>query len=333
MVMLLLGSKISYLGIQWISFLQRVNNFVFHSVKHVRFCAKEGVFSGNFTALLDSKEICSWSSQNSCWDLWRPYSVGNNIDASKIMVLMLKIKNTLAHQKSLKMKNWRHYFMKTHLRHKLNLSSHSELIAQQFRNILKPRYVKWHPVTYKGFCIISGPAMKNGYIMITLTIKDHGVNLAIHQHQQQNQIFMVQSLCSAYGEISWVYFIISCSNQPKPSREIAINYNWCVWAEHWRKNSRYKQRHNKGILQYDNTRLHVAKQGKTYLEMLKWEVLLHQLYSPDIAPSNYHLFWLMVHGLAEHYFYSYEDNKKWLDSWLASKDVIFLTWNLNAVRK
>ncbi|KAG5313072.1 MOS1T transposase, partial [Pseudoatta argentina] len=41
----------------------------------------------------------------------------------------------------------------------------------------------------------------------------------------------------------------------------------------------YAQRHDKVILLHDNTRPHVAKPVKTYLETLKWEVLPHLLYS------------------------------------------------------
>ena len=52
----------------------------------------------------------------------------------------------------------------------------------------------------------------------------------------------------------------------------------------------YKQRHDKIILLHDNARPHVAKVVKKYLETLKWDVLSHPLYSPDIAPSNYWLF-------------------------------------------
>ncbi|KAG5316079.1 MOS1T transposase, partial [Pseudoatta argentina] len=52
----------------------------------------------------------------------------------------------------------------------------------------------------------------------------------------------------------------------------------------------YAQRHDKVILLHDNARPHVAKPVKTYLETLKWEVLPHPLYSPDIAPSDFHLF-------------------------------------------
>ncbi|KAG5326433.1 MOS1T transposase, partial [Pseudoatta argentina] len=50
------------------------------------------------------------------------------------------------------------------------------------------------------------------------------------------------------------------------------------------------QRHDKVILLHDNARPHVAKPEKTYLETLKWEVLPHPPYSPDIAPSDFHLF-------------------------------------------
>ncbi|KAG5327387.1 MOS1T transposase, partial [Pseudoatta argentina] len=85
----------------------------------------------------------------------------------------------------------------------------------------------------------------------------------------------------------------------------------------------YAQRHDKVILLHDNARPHVAKPVKTYLETLKWEVLPHPLYSPDIAPSDFHLFRSMAHGLADRRFHSYEEAQKWIDSWIASKDMSF----------
>ncbi|KAG5323487.1 MOS1T transposase, partial [Pseudoatta argentina] len=85
----------------------------------------------------------------------------------------------------------------------------------------------------------------------------------------------------------------------------------------------YAQRHDKGILLHDNARPHVAKPVKTYLETLKWEVLPPPLYSPDIAPSDFHLFRSMAHGLADRRFHSYEEAQKWIDSWIASKDMSF----------
>ncbi|KAM0729388.1 Mariner Mos1 transposase [Formica fusca] len=82
-------------------------------------------------------------------------------------------------------------------------------------------------------------------------------------------------------------------------------------------------RHDKVILLHDNARPHVAAPVKTYLETLNWEVLPHPPYSPDIAPSDFHMFRSMAHGLSEQHFTSYEDTKNWVDSWIASKDEAF----------
>ena len=70
-------------------------------------------------------------------------------------------------------------------------------------------------------------------------------------------------------------------------------------------------------------RSEARKYVKTYLETLKWEVLPHPPYSPNIAPSDYYLFQSMAHCLADQQFRSYEDIEKWLDSWIASKDEHF----------
>ena len=89
------------------------------------------------------------------------------------------------------------------------------------------------------------------------------------------------------------------------------------------KRAQYEHWNEKVILKHDNARPHVATPVKTYLETLKWEVLPHPPYSPDIAPSNYYLLRSMAHGLSDQQFRSYEDIEKWLDSWIASKDENF----------
>ena len=85
------------------------------------------------------------------------------------------------------------------------------------------------------------------------------------------------------------------------------------------------------ILQHENARPHVAKPVKTYLETLNWEVLPHPPHSPDIAPSDYYLFWSMAHGLADQQFRSSEDIEKWLDSLMASKDEHFYCNGIRAL--
>ena len=89
------------------------------------------------------------------------------------------------------------------------------------------------------------------------------------------------------------------------------------------KRPQYAKRHDKVIFLRDNARSHVAKMVKKALEALNWDVLPHLPYSPDIAPSGYHLFRSITHGLAEQHFTSYEEAKNWLDSLIVSKDEEF----------
>ena len=100
------------------------------------------------------------------------------------------------------------------------------------------------------------------------------------------------------------------------------------------KRPQYQERHDKVILQHCNARLHVVRPVKTYLETLKWEVLPHPPCSPDVAPSDYHLFRSMAHGLTHQHFRSYEEVKKWIDLWIASKDASFFSgWYPTIARK
>ncbi|GBP13948.1 Guanine nucleotide exchange factor subunit Rich [Eumeta japonica] len=64
-----------------------------------------------------------------------------------------------------------------------------------------------------------------------------------------------------------------------------------------------------GSKQY-NAQPHVTKVVKTYLKMLKWEVLSHPPYSPDVAPLDYHLFQSMAHGLADQHWQFYKEFKE-----------------------
>ena len=62
---------------------------------------------------------------------------------------------------------------------------------------------------------------------------------------------------------------------------------------------------------------------KTFLDRLKWKILPHALYTPDIARSNYCLFHSIAHCLTDQLFCSHEEITKWLDSWIAKNDEHF----------
>lgn len=87
------------------------------------------------------------------------------------------------------------------------------------------------------------------------------------------------------------------------------------------KRPEYAKRHDKMIF-HDNAQPHVGKIVKA-LKALGWDVLPHPPYSPDIAPSDYHLFRSMTHGLSDQHFNNYKEIEKWLNEWIASKDKSF----------
>nr|KAF6341505.1 hypothetical protein mMyoMyo1_011921 [Myotis myotis] len=71
------------------------------------------------------------------------------------------------------------------------------------------------------------------------------------------------------------------------------------------------RRHGKVILLHDNAPSHTSKPVKDMLKDLSWEALTHPLYSPELAPSDYHLFRSMAHALSEQHFKMYEEVENW----------------------
>ena len=89
------------------------------------------------------------------------------------------------------------------------------------------------------------------------------------------------------------------------------------------KRPEYATRHEATIFHHDNARPHVAIPVKNYLENSEWEVLPHPPYSPDLAPSDFRLFWSMQNALTGIRFTSEQGIKNWLDSFLAAKPAQF----------
>ena len=51
--------------------------------------------------------------------------------------------------------------------------------------------------------------------------------------------------------------------------------------------------HKCPLFLHDNARVHTTKVFMAKLHDLKWQLLSHPAYSPDVAPSNFHLFGLL----------------------------------------
>ena len=77
------------------------------------------------------------------------------------------------------------------------------------------------------------------------------------------------------------------------------------------------------IFHQDNTRLHVSLIARQKLLQLGWEALIHPPYSPDIAPSDFHLFRSLQDSLNGKNFSSLEDCKRHLGQFFAQKDKKF----------
>ena len=73
------------------------------------------------------------------------------------------------------------------------------------------------------------------------------------------------------------------------------------------------------IFHEDNARPHVSLMTRQKLLQLGWEVLIHLLYSPNIAPSDFHLFRSLQNSLNRKYFNSMEDCKRHLEQFFAQR--------------
>ena len=86
------------------------------------------------------------------------------------------------------------------------------------------------------------------------------------------------------------------------------------------KRPEWDKRHEECIFLHGYVPCHRAKIVSKTLKELKWEVLSHPPYSPDLAPSDYHLFRSMAHDLAGQHLTDFDNVTEWLSEWFQSKD-------------
>lgn len=73
------------------------------------------------------------------------------------------------------------------------------------------------------------------------------------------------------------------------------------------------------LLLHDNARPHVAREARDTIQRLGWETLPHPPYSPDLAPTDYHLFHSLDNHLRGKSFNNQPDLEKALTDFFASK--------------
>lgn len=138
------------------------------------------------------------------------------------------------------------------------------------------------------------------------------------QTARQNRFGKKAMLCVWWDQKGVVYYDLlkhgETINSDRYQKQI-MELNQCLIT----KRPEWAKRHGKVILLHDNASSHTAKGVKNMLKDLVWEVLTHPPYSPDLAPSDFHLFRSMAHRLAEQHFKTYEDVQKWVSEWFASK--------------
>jgi histone-lysine N-methyltransferase SETMAR len=69
-------------------------------------------------------------------------------------------------------------------------------------------------------------------------------------------------------------------------------------------------------LLHDNARAHTTTATQQLLQSFNWEVVDHPAHSPDLAPSNFHLFLHLKKHLAGHKFHEDKAVKNEVNTWL-----------------
>lgn len=86
------------------------------------------------------------------------------------------------------------------------------------------------------------------------------------------------------------------------------------------KRPEYKTGNEAVVFHHDNTRLPVTVPVKNFLENSGWEILPHPSYSPDLAPSDYHLFRLLKEQeYSGIHFTSVVGVKNWINIFLGAR--------------
>lgn len=155
----------------------------------------------------------------------------------------------------------------------------------------------------------------------------HGEPAPTTSHPDIHQRKVMLSIWWDYKGI--IYFEI----QPK---NVTINSNiYCEQLTNLNealKKKRPELANRKGIVfHHDNARPHTSLVTQKKLLELGWDVLPHPPYSPDIAPSDYHLFRSLQNSLVDKTFTTDSSIKLHLESFVEQKDKYFFESGIMAL--
>jgi len=106
-----------------------------------------------------------------------------------------------------------------------------------------------------------------------------------------------------------------------------------LWNNEKVKKSDSKQASGKiefqGFVFYDNARPHTANRTRELLDHFGWEVFDHPSYSPDLAPSDYHLFPNIKTWLTTQRFDDDAELQAGVNEWLKSQAAKFYDDGIN----
>uniref|UniRef100_A0A1B6F3X3 Tc1-like transposase DDE domain-containing protein n=1 Tax=Cuerna arida TaxID=1464854 RepID=A0A1B6F3X3_9HEMI len=89
------------------------------------------------------------------------------------------------------------------------------------------------------------------------------------------------------------------------------------------QNKRRGKLSSKILLIHDNAQPHMANRTREVLESFPWELFPHPPYSPDLAPSDYHLFPTMKKWLATQRFDDDAELQQEVTNWLKTQAADF----------
>ena len=162
-------------------------------------------------------------------------------------------------------------------------------------------------------------AMKSVYYIIIWNGRDPGTSELSHHQPHQRLLFIQRRFCCIYGGVGETSIMSAFwKNQ-------MINSNkYC--SQLGQLKAAFDEKHpvlvdRKCIIFHqDMARLHVSLKIRQKLLQLDWEVLIHLLYSPDIAASDSHLFQSLQNSPNGKNFNSLEDYTRHLEQFFSKKN-------------